>query len=395
MRGAFFLLIAGLAAARLAAGPADDAFDAGDYATALEIWREAAETGDAEARFNLGVLHDLGLGVERDSRRAFDNYLRAAESGHAEAQFNVAVMIDAGTVGPPDPEAAAVWYGRAAANGVARAAYNLGLLYLGGTGVARNVELARHWLAAAGETVPAAQDALERIEAPEAATGLAAPEPQGGFRVELPGGEARAELVWTAPPDGSDGPFIVQLARLPAAGEPGALPVPVETPASAVTLPLEGNAAFWAWRVLRVAPDGARYAASPWSALAPAAPEAALPRGAVRFEIGAGDTDARRLAGVLSEALAGNGLLSRIVEVDDPPEATAVRYAYETDAPLARSVAAILPDGASEPAGPGSAPALVPGEVTVALSGGLAAAGGTDQDPASQTSIPAASGAGR
>ncbi len=36
---------------------AEEAYDRGDYATALKEWRALAEQGDALPQFNLGVMH--------------------------------------------------------------------------------------------------------------------------------------------------------------------------------------------------------------------------------------------------------------------------------------------------------------------------------------------------
>ncbi len=370
------LVLAALFGAPALAQTADDAFANGNYLEARDLWQAAADDGDRDARFNLGVLYDLGLGVPRDPARAFRHYLGAADAGHGEAQFNVAVMIDAGTVRAPDARAAAVWYGRAAANGVPRAAYNLGLLYLGGTGVAQNAALARYWLDAAANAVPAASDALARLEEEETAVGSdpGIPDLQGGFRVDLPDGSARAELVWTAPPGGGDSPFIVQLAELPGPGGAGGrMAAPIESQGSAVAVPLDRPEARHAWRVLRMAPGGDGYAASPWSALDAGMGEAPLPQGAVRLEVAAGDADARRLAEALMPALARNGILSRIVTVEGAVPQTRVGYAYEADAALAARVAAILPGAPQDAASAGGASTLAPGQITVALSGGLAA----------------------
>ena len=40
-----------------------DAYNSGDYATALKEWRPLAETGDADAQNNLGVMYDSGYVV--------------------------------------------------------------------------------------------------------------------------------------------------------------------------------------------------------------------------------------------------------------------------------------------------------------------------------------------
>jgi len=43
-----------------------DAYERGDYDTALKEWRPLAEQGDASGQFNLGFMYDQGLGVPQD-----------------------------------------------------------------------------------------------------------------------------------------------------------------------------------------------------------------------------------------------------------------------------------------------------------------------------------------
>ena len=48
------------------AGPFEDgvvAYNRGDYATALRLWRPLAEQGDTKAQFNLGLMYKNGEGV--------------------------------------------------------------------------------------------------------------------------------------------------------------------------------------------------------------------------------------------------------------------------------------------------------------------------------------------
>ncbi len=49
-----------------------EAYQQGDFATALEIWAPLAEEGDAKAQYNLGILYDQGKGVARNPRRALE-----------------------------------------------------------------------------------------------------------------------------------------------------------------------------------------------------------------------------------------------------------------------------------------------------------------------------------
>ena len=151
------------AAAQQAAESGAEAFARSDFAAAAELWRKEAAAGSAQAKFGLGLISDLGLGVPRDAAKALRWYLEAADDGFSNAQFNVAVMLDAGTGVPRDVGAAAVWYGRAAANGHHRAQYNLGLLYEAGEGVPQNPDLARYWLGRAAEVLPAAAERLAKL----------------------------------------------------------------------------------------------------------------------------------------------------------------------------------------------------------------------------------------
>ena len=47
-----------------------DAYDQGNYATALKEMRPLAEQGHADAQFNLGVMYSNGQGVPQDYREA-------------------------------------------------------------------------------------------------------------------------------------------------------------------------------------------------------------------------------------------------------------------------------------------------------------------------------------
>jgi len=56
----------------------------------------AAERGDAEAQFMLGVYYHKGMGGTMDEESAIRWYRKAAEQGHSEAQFALGVCYDNG-----------------------------------------------------------------------------------------------------------------------------------------------------------------------------------------------------------------------------------------------------------------------------------------------------------
>ena len=62
-----------------------EAYDKGDYATALKEWRLAAAQGDADAQYGLGVMYNHARGVLQDYEEALLWYSLAAEQGQASA----------------------------------------------------------------------------------------------------------------------------------------------------------------------------------------------------------------------------------------------------------------------------------------------------------------------
>jgi len=188
------LLCALPAAADVAGGMR--AFKNKDYATAFREWKAAAEAGQAEAQFDLGVLYAQGKGVPRDLTVAEQWYRKAAEQGNAEAEFALGQMYSLGwgvprdeadamrwfdlanspdSDGPTtdwalvegygvqqDQKQAAYWYERAAQKGHAEAQFNLGRLYAAGKGgIPHDEEQALRWVrAAASQGYPPAQARL-------------------------------------------------------------------------------------------------------------------------------------------------------------------------------------------------------------------------------------------
>lgn len=98
-----------------------DAYNHGDYGTALREWRPLAEQGDARAQFSLGLSYENGDGVPRDHAKAREWYEKAAAQGDAKAQFYLGMQSSFGQGGPMDLVQAYMWYSLAAGNGNAHA----------------------------------------------------------------------------------------------------------------------------------------------------------------------------------------------------------------------------------------------------------------------------------
>ncbi|MFB3076774.1 MAG: SEL1-like repeat protein, partial [Lysobacterales bacterium] len=127
-----------------------DAYNQGDYATALKEWQPLAEQGDAAAQFNLGGMYSLGQGVPQDDQEAVRWWRLAAEQGDAAAQFNLGVSYDQGRGVPQDYAQARDWYLKAAEQGHALAQANLGVMYWMGPGVLQDYVQAHMWVNLAG-----------------------------------------------------------------------------------------------------------------------------------------------------------------------------------------------------------------------------------------------------
>ena len=80
------------------------------YEEAAKWLRKAAEQGDADAQYNLGVCYDNGRGVPQDYAEAVKWYRKAAEQGDADAQYNLGVCYIFGRGVKRDCEEAEKWF---------------------------------------------------------------------------------------------------------------------------------------------------------------------------------------------------------------------------------------------------------------------------------------------
>jgi len=88
-----------------------------DYKEAAKWFTKAAEQGDADAQYNLGIMYDNGRGVPKDDKEAVKWYRKSAEQGYADAQYNLGVMYSKGDGVPESYVQTYAWFNIAAANG--------------------------------------------------------------------------------------------------------------------------------------------------------------------------------------------------------------------------------------------------------------------------------------
>lgn len=150
--GASALLLSAPAAAQDESVKAGvDAYERGEYQTAVDQWRGAALRGNADAQFNLGQAYKLGRGVPIDLKLAEDWYRKAALQGHEQAEANYGLALFENN----KRRDAVQWLQRAVARGDARAQYVLGVMLFNGDSIQKD------WVRAYALMVRASQTGLE------------------------------------------------------------------------------------------------------------------------------------------------------------------------------------------------------------------------------------------
>ncbi len=97
---------------------ARDLMEDGHFEEARKLLQPAAKSGNAEAEELIGVMYAMGLGVERDDRRAFEWYLRSSMKGHPGAQSGIGWYYETGRgIEAPDIVRAYLWYTLSAIGG--------------------------------------------------------------------------------------------------------------------------------------------------------------------------------------------------------------------------------------------------------------------------------------
>jgi uncharacterized protein len=115
------------------------------------MWLErAAQKGDADAQFWLGVAYEQGSFETINYREALNWLQKSARQGHPDAQNSLGQMYEDGEGVKQNYAMAAKWYRKAAEHvpnlgGAGQGRNNLGLLYLQGFGVPKDYVQAYFW----------------------------------------------------------------------------------------------------------------------------------------------------------------------------------------------------------------------------------------------------------
>ncbi len=127
---------------------------------AYGYFKAAADKGDANGNYNLGMCYLRGLGTEPDDQNAVNCFYRAAEKEHPEAINNLGLMFREGRAVERNLEESVSRFEKSAGYDNAFGQYNLALALQNGEGVAKNEVRAANLLAKAAEG-----DCVEAVDA--------------------------------------------------------------------------------------------------------------------------------------------------------------------------------------------------------------------------------------
>lgn len=201
---AFMLLPAAAMAQAGGADAARAAMQAGDFAEAYCLWRTLAQSGDADAHYNLGWMYHNGYGLAIDDREAQRWWEGAAERGSIDALYALGNLHRFGGRGvSKDPARAVDYFVAAAGKGDDESALLLRTLIARNDASlsARRAELISQHAAALGAPLVVRQDNTGFRKAAAVEARVLAVFAQGKRLVEL----SRRSNGWVQAGDPQDG----------------------------------------------------------------------------------------------------------------------------------------------------------------------------------------------
>ena len=113
--------------------------------------REAAQQGNAESQYQLGMRYQYGDGVKMNINKANQWLAKAAASGNARSQHALSMFYQQYATNTEGAKKALLWEKKAADHGSADAQYALGVMFKNGRLVRKNEAEARRWLMMAAQ----------------------------------------------------------------------------------------------------------------------------------------------------------------------------------------------------------------------------------------------------
>lgn len=125
----------------------DESVMIGDRVYSITNWKKAAENGNADAQYMLGLLYLAGKGVDKNNDLGIDYIKKAAHQDMPEAQAMLGAIYFEDQVIKRDVKESKKWLDIAASNGYAKSQYYLGLIYYDGMEVEKDNKKAKNWFA--------------------------------------------------------------------------------------------------------------------------------------------------------------------------------------------------------------------------------------------------------
>jgi uncharacterized protein len=153
----FTLLIATSTLADFTKGA--NAYNSGDYRTALKELLPYANEGNAEAQWAIGSMYRWGYGVLKDYSKAAKWFEKSGNQSHARSSAQLASMYwwgegFGGKWSTKNAKTSFQWWKKAAEQGDIIAMYKVGLLYARGAVVPQNKSQAKKWFNLAYSLAP-------------------------------------------------------------------------------------------------------------------------------------------------------------------------------------------------------------------------------------------------
>ncbi|MBL0519510.1 sel1 repeat family protein [Aeromonas enteropelogenes] len=122
------------------------AWRTGHFEEATRVWLPLAEQGLPRAKALMGWSHEVGQGSEQDMTLAIDLYRQAAQAGDAFGQYRLGEVYLRGAGVKRDLREAFHWMELAARNGDVPAMLKVGVLHLMGASGQVDLTQAKQWL---------------------------------------------------------------------------------------------------------------------------------------------------------------------------------------------------------------------------------------------------------
>lgn len=122
-----------------------DYYNQGQYASAVDCFRQAAESDYGPAQWALGQCYDNGHGVPKNWDISAEWYRKSADNDCPEGQYELGLCYEGGFGVDESPSMAVYWYKKAAAANDTNAIFRLGHCYENGLGVTRDYNEAYNW----------------------------------------------------------------------------------------------------------------------------------------------------------------------------------------------------------------------------------------------------------